>query len=384
MGLFEIGVILPGVAVQRRDGLTLQEAARHAEDAGLDGIWHGDHLAVGGPTLDAPIALATAAAVTSRIRIGTSVFIPAIRPLAWAAKQIATLVYVSGDRLVLGVGSGGGAGQWAAAGVPYGERGRRTDLALELLPRLLAGDPVTLPTDHTPPPPDQPPAPDHATPAPGRPRLPSEPGHQQQPGLPSAAGQPQEPGLPSAGRRSQEPRLPSAAGRSQGPGPASAAGQPQEPGGAGASVQLAPAVAMPQVWVGNASAAAIRRAARLGDGWFPSLISPREVASGRARLAELAAGHDRPAPLIAIGGTAALGTGPGLPSREETASGIATGYGRPLQDVIDLPLTGHPKAAAERLAEYREAGATHAVIGVSGGDWRAQVDLLAEVRSLLS
>ncbi|MFB4276457.1 LLM class flavin-dependent oxidoreductase [Nonomuraea sp. MTCD27] len=349
MGLFEIGVILPGVAVQRRDGLTLQDAARHAEDAGLDGIWHGDHLAVGGPTLDAPIALATAAAVTSRIRIGTSVFIPAIRPLAWAAKQIATLAYVSGDRLVLGVGSGGGAGQWAAAGVPYGERGRRTDLALELLPRLLAGDPVTLPTDHTPPgpTPDQPPTPDPATPAPGRPRLPSETGHRQK------------------------------------PGPVSAAGQRQGPGGAGASVQLAPAVAMPQVWVGNASAAAIRRAARLGDGWFPSLISPHEVASGRARLAELAAGHDRPAPLIAIGGTAALGTGPGLPSREEIASNIATGYGRPLQDVIDLPLTGHPKAAAERLAEYREAGATHAVIGISGGDWRAQVDLLAEVRSLL-
>ncbi|MGP4097933.1 LLM class flavin-dependent oxidoreductase [Nonomuraea sp. KM90] len=373
MGLFEIGVILPGVAVQRRDGLTLQDAARHAEDAGLDGIWHGDHLAVGGPTLDAPIALATAAAVTSRIRIGTSVFIPAIRPLAWAAKQIATLAYVSGDRLVLGVGSGGGAGQWAAAGVPYGERGRRTDLALELLPRLLAGDPVTLPTDHTPPgpTPDQPPAPDPATPAPVRPRLPSETGHRQKPGPPSPARQP------------QEPRLPSADGQSQGPGPVSAAGQPQGPGRAGARVQLAPAVAMPQVWVGNASAAAIRRAARLGDGWFPSLISPHEVASGRARLAELAAGHDRPAPLIAIGGTAALGAGPGLPSREEIASNIATGYGRPLQDVIDLPLTGHPKAAAERLAEYREAGATHAVIGISGGDWRAQVDLLAEVRSLL-
>ncbi|MGW4796086.1 LLM class flavin-dependent oxidoreductase, partial [Nonomuraea sp. NPDC004297] len=147
MGSFEIGVILPGVAEQQRTGLTLGTAARHAEQAGLDGVWHGDHLAVGGPVLDAPIALATAAAATTRIRIGVSVFIPAIRPLAWAAKQLATLQYVSGERLVLGVGSGGGPRQWEAAGVPYGERGQRTDTALALLPRLLAGEPVLLPDD---------------------------------------------------------------------------------------------------------------------------------------------------------------------------------------------------------------------------------------------
>ncbi|MEU8246310.1 LLM class flavin-dependent oxidoreductase [Nonomuraea sp. NPDC048916] len=297
---FEIGVLLPGVAVQRRDGIDLRQAARHAEDAGLDGVWHGDHLAVGGPTLDALIALATAAAATSRIRIGTSVFIPAIRSVAWAAKQVATLQYVSGDRLVLGVGSGGGPGQWAAAGVPYGERGSRTDTALELLPRLLAGEET---------------------------RLRDEPG---------------------------------------------------EP-----TVELAPAVAMPAVWVGNASDAAIRRAARLGDGWFPSLISPGEVDKGGRRLAELAAGHGRPAPVIAIGGAGALGTGPGVPSREEIASGIGGAYGRPLEEVIEIPLTGHPREAAERLAVYRDAGARHAIIGISGGDWRAQVDLLAEVRSLL-
>ncbi|TMR17493.1 LLM class flavin-dependent oxidoreductase [Nonomuraea zeae] len=221
MKSFEIGVILPGIAVQRRDGIDLVAAARHVEDAGLDGVWHGDHLAVGGPVLDAPIALAAAAAVTARVRIGTSVFVPGIRPLVWAAKQIATLQYVSRDRLVLGVGSGGGPGQWAAAGVPYGQRGSRTDRALELLPRLLAGEET---------------------------RLPDEPG------------------------------------------------QP--------AVTLAPEVAMPPVWVGNASAAAIRRAARLGDGWFPSLISPREVADGGKRLAELAAAHGRPAPAIAIGGVA--------------------------------------------------------------------------------
>ncbi|MEV0308971.1 LLM class flavin-dependent oxidoreductase [Nonomuraea fuscirosea] len=296
---FAIGVILPGVGVQRRDGLTLWEAARHLEQAGLDGAWHGDHLAVGGPTLDAPVALATAAAATTRITIGASVFVPAIRPLAWAAKQIASLQYVSAGRLVLGVGSGGGPEQWAAAGVPYGERGPRTEAALELLPDLLTGKPTHLTPEH------------------------------------------------------------------------------------GPVVELAPAVEPPPVWVGNASSVAIRRAARLGDGWFPSLISPEEVATGRARLAELASGHGRRTPVIAIGGTSALGAGDGLPTREEIAAGISGGYGRPLDEVLDIPLTGSPEQAAERLAEYREAGASHAVIGIAGGDWRTQVDALAQTRALL-
>ncbi|TDD47020.1 LLM class flavin-dependent oxidoreductase, partial [Nonomuraea terrae] len=151
----------------------------------------------------------------------------------------------------------------------------------------------------------------------------------------------------------------------------------------GPVVRLAPAVGMPPVWVGNASAAAIRRAARLGDGWFPSLISPEEVAAGRERLADLATAHGRPTPLVAIGGTSALGAGPGVPSREEVAYGIRSAYGRSLEEALDIPLTGSPEQAAERLAAYREAGATHAIIGVAGGDWRTQVDLLAETARLL-
>ncbi|WP_326829745.1 LLM class flavin-dependent oxidoreductase [Streptosporangium sp. NBC_01810] len=293
----DIGVILPGIGVQREQRLDLGTAARHAEEAGLDGVWHGDHLATGAASLDCAVALAVAATTTSRIRIGASVFVPAIRPLAWAAKQVASLQHVSGGRLVLGVGSGGGAGQWAAAGVPYGERGRRTDTALELLARLLAGETVAL---------------------------------------------------------------------------------VDEPG----EVRLQPAVTPPPIWVGNASAVAVRRAARYGDGWFPSMIPPSEVASGRTRLAELAAAHGRPEPVVAIGATGVLGSGPGLPTRESIASGI-TGYGIPMEEAVQLPLTGKPAQVAERLAAYRDAGARHLVLGFAGGDWRDQCDLLAETRALL-
>src|SRR5689334_9434352 len=162
------------------------------------------------PSLDCAVALSAAAAGTSRIRIGASVFIPAVRPLAWAAKQIASLQHVSGNRLILGVGSGGGEAQWAAAGVPYAERGRRTDTAVRLLPPLLNGEEVELPDE------------------PGRPRI-----------------------------------------------------------------RLAPAAPMPPLWIGNVSATVLKRAARYGDGWFPSLIPPSGVAAGLRRLTELAADYDR-------------------------------------------------------------------------------------------
>ncbi|HEX5597980.1 MAG TPA: LLM class flavin-dependent oxidoreductase [Micromonosporaceae bacterium] len=301
MTVLEIGVILPSIAVQRREGLDLQTAAGHAEDLGLDSVWHGDHLATGVPTLDCTIALATAAATTRRIRIGASVFVPAIRPLAWAAKQIASLQYVSQGRLLLGIGSGFVPAQWAAAGVPYAERGQRTDTALELLPRLLAGEPV---------------------------RLRHEPG------------------------------------------------QP--------SIELTPAVPRPPFWIGNASTVAIRRAARRGDGWFPSVLSARDVAAGAVRLAELAATHGRPTPTITVGATGVLGVGTDLPTREEIAGDLSQSYGMPPEQAVTIPITGGPPEAAQRLADYHAAGARHLVMGFSGGDWRRQCELLTEARALLA
>jgi alkanesulfonate monooxygenase SsuD/methylene tetrahydromethanopterin reductase-like flavin-dependent oxidoreductase (luciferase family) len=50
------------------------------------------------------------------------------------------------------------------------------------------------------------------------------------------------------------------------------------------AVALAPAVTRPPFWVGTVSSIAIRRAARMGDGWFPSLIPASAVAVGAARL----------------------------------------------------------------------------------------------------
>lgn len=125
----------------------IRASARFAEEAGLDSVWSTDHLLASAPILDSTVVLSAAAAVTERVRIGFNVMILALRPVAWAAKQVSTLQYVSGDRLVLGVGTGNpahGDVGWRAAGMSYEDRGRRTDEALRVLPGLVTGQPTLL------------------------------------------------------------------------------------------------------------------------------------------------------------------------------------------------------------------------------------------------
>jgi alkanesulfonate monooxygenase SsuD/methylene tetrahydromethanopterin reductase-like flavin-dependent oxidoreductase (luciferase family) len=145
----KIGVILPTSAPDpARPSLgDVRASARLAEELGLDSVWATDHLVASAPLLDSGVVLATAAAVTDRITIGFGVMVLALRPAAWAAKQISTLQYVSGNRVVLGVGTGNPAHGdigWRAAGVSYENRSQRTDEALRVLPALVRGQAAVL------------------------------------------------------------------------------------------------------------------------------------------------------------------------------------------------------------------------------------------------
>ncbi|HEY0935607.1 MAG TPA: LLM class flavin-dependent oxidoreductase [Trebonia sp.] len=118
--------------------------AAGAEDAGFDLIACGEHLFFHGPVPNAFVALAAAAGATTRIRLLSALTILPLYPAAVAAKLVATLDGVSGGRFELGVGVGGEyPAEFAAAGVPVAERGRRTDEALEVLARLLPGQPAS-------------------------------------------------------------------------------------------------------------------------------------------------------------------------------------------------------------------------------------------------
>ncbi len=131
--------IMPGTPLPDIAGL-----AGLAEQAGLDGVWVGDRLAVGElSVLDSGLSLAAVAAATSSIAVGYAIFVPSLRPLVWAAKQVATLQHIAGGRLQLGVAIGGGGdAEYLAAGFRRSDRARRTDEFLALLPGMLAGQPL--------------------------------------------------------------------------------------------------------------------------------------------------------------------------------------------------------------------------------------------------
>ncbi len=133
------GVLLPTFDPLRLgEPFVVSEAAKLAEASGFDSIWAGDHLKCPAPVLDATSCLAVAAAVTQRAALGFSVMLLGLRPLAWTAKQLATLQHVSNNRIRLGVGVGGEFPQeYAAAEVSLSHRGARLDRALTLLPQFL-------------------------------------------------------------------------------------------------------------------------------------------------------------------------------------------------------------------------------------------------------
>jgi alkanesulfonate monooxygenase SsuD/methylene tetrahydromethanopterin reductase-like flavin-dependent oxidoreductase (luciferase family) len=80
------------------------------------------------------------AAQTSTIRLGTSVLILPLRNPYAVAKQAATLHRLSGERLVLGIGTGWDEQEFGWVGADYAGRGRRTDEGLEVIRTLFAGE----------------------------------------------------------------------------------------------------------------------------------------------------------------------------------------------------------------------------------------------------
>ncbi|HEU5028425.1 MAG TPA: LLM class flavin-dependent oxidoreductase [Spirillospora sp.] len=123
---------------------------RRAEELGFHHAWVYDHLAWRGttPWYDAYTTMAAAAAVTSRIRLGTLVTSPNFRHPVPTAHAIRTIDHVSGGRLTIGIGSGGTRRQ-SDAGVLGGdewtprERADRFAEWVGLLDRVLRGPETT-------------------------------------------------------------------------------------------------------------------------------------------------------------------------------------------------------------------------------------------------
>lgn len=113
--------------------------ARQAELQGFDYLACGEHVLFHGPTTNAFVSLAAAAAVTERLRLLTAVTLAPLYPAALLAKMATVLDRVSAGRFELGVGVGGEfPPEYAACGIPLKERGARTDEFLQLFRSLVS------------------------------------------------------------------------------------------------------------------------------------------------------------------------------------------------------------------------------------------------------
>ncbi len=100
----------------------------------------------------------------------------------------------------------------------------------------------------------------------------------------------------------------------------------------------------PPVWVGGSSRAAMRRAARLGDGWLPNRLAPAEIERGRERLRAACEETGRDPGEVAVGACASLDGG------RDRVRGV--------------------------LHEYQDAGVERLVVSMSSLDTDAAIDAM--------
>lgn len=116
----KVGTLLDGI-----DPSALEATAVAADQLGYESIWRGDHvvipenyasshprpnsgsrIAADTPLLDPLVALAFVAAKTTRIRLGTAVYILPLRHPLVAARSVLSLDQLSTGRFIFGVGAG--------------------------------------------------------------------------------------------------------------------------------------------------------------------------------------------------------------------------------------------------------------------------------------
>lgn len=138
------------------------DIGRRAEEIGLDSLWMGEHVVIfdemefgypgtpdgklpvpeGGGLPETVVTLAFLASATKNLRLGTGVSLLPQRNPIYTAKEFATLDYLTGGRVDLGVGVGWCKEEVIACGYSFEDRGARCDEMLDLM-KMLWTQPVT-------------------------------------------------------------------------------------------------------------------------------------------------------------------------------------------------------------------------------------------------
>ena len=294
MGKIGLCFVNPAPQIQPEYVTTI---AKKCEAMGLHSFWVIDRIAY--DNLEPLTVLAAAAAVTEKIRIGTSVLLAGLRHPALLAKTVATLDFLSRGRVTLGIGFGSRENDFTAVEVPFKGRGSRAEETLGLVKRLWTEEAVT-----------------------------------------------------HRGKFFQVENL------TIGPRPI------QSP--------------HPPIWMGGSADVALKRAARLADGYIcgssaiPEFPSLWEKISGFA----ISAGRD-PAKIEKAGLTFMAIDENKSKAVEACSAYLQRYYGKVRMDVEKNLLVGAPEACAERIKSFFSKGLDTLIIGTARADLR-QLDLLGE------
>jgi probable F420-dependent oxidoreductase len=150
-------------------------------------------------------------------------------------------------------------------------------------------------------------------------------------------------------------------------------------------VSIAPRPLQPRlpIWVGGTSEAALRRAARYGDGWIAAFSSERKFARLAAAIHGFLAAEGRAGEPFTLGALVFANTGPDVArSRAAGADYISRVYRLQGESIMQrFAVAGPPEACAERLRRYIEAGAQEIVLGLVCGcrEWPRQLEACGEI-----
>ena len=129
----QLGLVVPPATPPQ----SLWPAVEAAEEGGIGSIWVTDRTISDMPWLETMTVLGGLAARTKRVTIGTSVLAIARRNPVLTAHAFSTAQFLSGGRVVAGIGLGGARpAEYESAGVPLDRRGRITDEYIGVMRRM--------------------------------------------------------------------------------------------------------------------------------------------------------------------------------------------------------------------------------------------------------
>jgi probable F420-dependent oxidoreductase len=130
------GIAIPQTLSDPSATSSIRRFLTRAEELGYEDLWVQEQILGDVPILEPVTLLSYAAALTSKLRLGTAVLITVIRNPVQLAKSLASLDQLCNGRLIVGVGVGGPHVPEAVFGVSSQHRGRRFDEGLQVMKAL--------------------------------------------------------------------------------------------------------------------------------------------------------------------------------------------------------------------------------------------------------